>query len=398
MKKTANRDNMNEKSTYRFVLTDTHENIEIRDYIVENTDLEIYDSVPFKVWKKTLHGGKQEGSTLIGVETGELSVTVIPTRGMSLHKARFCGFDYGWASPVDEIVHPAFMRLSERGEVGWLDGFNELMVRCGFEWSGHPCAEDSVAYSLHGRAGNTPASRVTVGIERQAPHRIRISGLLKEKAFKFSDFEILTELIVTPGSALLSVHDRIVNLSDYDRAYQIIYHTNFGRPILGKGARFLAPVKCIAPFNERAKAGLATWQVYAGPTHNFDEEVFVCELFGDSIGQTVTALVDPSNSAGVALRFNTGELPYFTLWKNTDTNRQGYVTGLEPGSSYSYSRAVEKARGRLQTLGPNEARDFRIDIQFLTTTLELAAVTSEIDNIRAGRDALVAYEPIFSTN
>jgi hypothetical protein len=44
----------------------------------------------------------------------------------------------GWDSPVKEVVHPQFINLQSRGGLGWLEGFNEWMVRCGLEWAGHP--------------------------------------------------------------------------------------------------------------------------------------------------------------------------------------------------------------------------------------------------------------------
>jgi hypothetical protein len=43
--------------------------------------------------------------------------------------------------------------------------------------------------------------------------------------------------------------------------------------------------------------------------------------------ETVAAVI---NKAGdkAAISFNTQQLPVLTLWKNTDTLKQGYVTGL----------------------------------------------------------------------
>jgi murein DD-endopeptidase MepM/ murein hydrolase activator NlpD len=44
----------------------------------------------------------------------------------------------GWNSPVKEVVHPRLINLQSRGGLGWLEGFNEWMVRCGLENNGHP--------------------------------------------------------------------------------------------------------------------------------------------------------------------------------------------------------------------------------------------------------------------
>ena len=380
---------------FHYCLTDVDENKEVDTWEISSEKLGMSAASHFRIKKRTLRGGKQEGSTIIEVEAGDLFISVVPTRGMGLHKARYKGVDLGWSSPVDEIVHPAFIHLGERSGLGWLDGFNELMVRCGFEWSGHACADETQQYSLHGRSGNTPASKVTVTIEREAPHRICIKGLLKEKTFKFSDFEIWTSLTITPGQAGFSIADTLENRSDYDRNYQIIYHTNFGKPLLETGSRFVAPLKRIAPFNERAKLGIPAWETYLGPTKGFDEEVFACELHSDASGKTIAALINSSGDLGVAMRYVANDLPAFSLWKNTDTERQGYVTGLEPGTNYPYPRTVEKAHGRLKTIKAGETLSFAIDFQVMTSGQEVKNVVAEIVQISNGRSPVVETEPVF---
>jgi hypothetical protein len=367
----------------RFVLTDVSNNIEVPKWSATSEDLGLGNHVPFNIWKKTLHGGKQEGSTLVGIEVGDLSVLVVPTRGMGIYKARYRGVEFGWNSPVDEIVHPSFVDLTGRGGLGWLDGFNELMVRCGYEWTGHPYRDGDRMYTLHGRAANTPASFVMVEVERHAPYRIKLTGLLKEKTFAFSNLETRTELVIEPGTGALHLHDRLTNKSDCVAPYQIIYHTNFGRPVLGEGARILAPVKCVVPLGDAATHNLENWQNYLGPKSGFVEELFGLELQGDANRHTLAALVGPDGNSGAALRFSLDQLPFFTLWKNTNSDQQGYVTGLEPGSNYPHPRNEEKAHGRLQHLGGGKTQPFDLTIQFLADQSDVANVAAEIEGLQA---------------
>lgn len=378
--------------TERFVLTDTDANVNLADWSITSADLGIDPPVPISVRKTTLHGGRQEGSALIEIRAGEASVVVIPTRGMGVLKARFKGVTLGWQSPVDEIVNPAFLTLGERGGLGWLDGFNEMLVRCGFEWSGHAAVEGGAPYTLHGRAGNTPASKVIVEIDRAPPHRIAVHGLIKEKAFKLADFECWTTLVVTPGRAGFTLSDSLTNLSDYERPYQILYHANFGPPLLEEGSRFLAPALRVAPFNDAAKPGLAEWDTYLGPTRGFDEMVFVCELAASPEGRTVAALIDRAATRGVTVRYAPSELPFFTLWKNTDTLRQGYVTGLEAGTNPPYARPVEAARDRLRTLAPGQSTTFTIDVDVLPSPEAVADATARIAALGSAAAPVVCPE------
>ncbi|WP_419761498.1 DUF4432 family protein [Acinetobacter nectaris] len=62
-----------------------------------------------------------------------LIIALSPTRGMGLLHAEGKGVHLGWKSPVTEVVNPAYINLDSRNELGWLDGFNEIVVRCGYE-------------------------------------------------------------------------------------------------------------------------------------------------------------------------------------------------------------------------------------------------------------------------
>ena len=96
------------------------------------------------------------------------------------------------------------MELNDYGGLGWLAGFNEMMVRCGVAWAGHPGEDDGQMLTLHGRIGNIPASEVTISVDDHAPFRIRVKGKVEEKMFKFGVFELWTEVSTIPGSSEIS--------------------------------------------------------------------------------------------------------------------------------------------------------------------------------------------------
>lgn len=246
-------------SAQTIVLTDSEKGIEQGNWQTDSQKLNIAGA-GFSLQQQVLHGGKQEGSKVITLSSAGLTITLSPTRGMNILNVKGSDVRLGWDSPVTEVVNPAYINLDSRNGLGWLDGFNEMMVRCGFEWTGHPGVDNGTLYTLHGRAGNTPASKVVIDIAEKAPYEVRIRGLLKENTFKKSNLETWTELRYIPGSQSFSIHDRVTNRADYPRDYEIIYHSNFGKPLLEEGAVFSAPIKEISPFNDYAKAGLKTGQ------------------------------------------------------------------------------------------------------------------------------------------
>ena len=127
-----------------FTLTDAVLGTDVGNWKVTNKTLGFTDGSVFSIEKRQLHGGKQAGVDTIIINNGKMTITLIPTRGMGIFDVKMDGERIlGWDSPVKEIVNPAFIELESRGGLGWLDGFNEMMVRCGYEWTGHPGVDDN---------------------------------------------------------------------------------------------------------------------------------------------------------------------------------------------------------------------------------------------------------------
>ena len=382
--------------TYDFVLTDVAQGVEIENWQISNEALGI--AAPFTVSKTTLHGGRQEGSTLVTIDTGDLQLVIVPTRGMGLFNAVSGDVTLGWKSPVEEVVHPSFINLAERGGLGWLDGFNEMLARCGFEWAGHPCTENGRTYTLHGRAQNIPASTVIVSIEAKAPHRITVKGLVKEKTFKFSNLETWAGVSAVPGERAFRVHDELRNLADYERPYQVIYHANFGAPLLEGGAHFRAAAKEVIPFNDYAKKGLADWQTYLPVTPGFDEMVFNIWPLADASGNTLAMMSNQADTRGVAIGYNVKQLPALSLWKNTDTEADGYVTGIEPGTSYAYNTKYQRPLGLVPKLQPGQSQRFDLSYTLLRSKADTEQALADVAKIQGKEPVKLVNKPLVDLN
>lgn len=381
-------------SAQTWVLTNAEKGTDKGDWSISSQKLNLQGPA-FSIEQKVLHGGKQEGSKIITL-TSENGLTIVlsPTRGMSLLHAQGFGVRLGWDSPVKEVVNPAFINLESRNGLGWLEGFNEMMVRCGYEWTGHPTTADGQLYTLHGKAGNTPASRVEVEVSESAPYEIRIRGLIKESTFKKADLQTMTELRYVPGSNSFSLHDVLTNHADYPHDYQIIYHSNFGKPVLEDGARFIAPLANVSPFNDYAKGGMKTWNTYSAPTKGFDEMVFNLTPLADANQQTVAAVVNKAGDKGAAIGFNVSQLPVLTMWKNTDTEKQGYVTGIEPGTSYAYPVTIEREQKRVKQLAPGASTQFDLTYTLLHSSEQVAEVEKQIAAIQGDKSTQTSDTPI----
>ncbi|MFG0332035.1 MAG: aldose 1-epimerase family protein [Maioricimonas sp. JB049] len=354
----------------RFVLTRSSTNQRAEQFDLTHRDVQQGGEIPWRVHKQTLHGGKQEGSELITIDNGTLQIVIVPTRGMSILEVRSGDVRLGWNSPVKEVVHPQFIDLDTRGGLGWLDGFNEWMVRCGLEFAGHPGKDvfttntgdtAEMDLTLHGKVGNIPASEVELIVDPQPPHRLRIRGIVHERMFFGPKLRLVTEISTVPGSDSLTVEDVVTNQGAGEQEIELIYHVNYGAPLLEEGAQVHVPAKRVTPMNAHAVSGLKRWNTYDGPTPGYIEQVYLVELISDRSGRSLALLHNAAGDRGTSIGWSVQELPYFTIWKNTTAVEDGYVTGLEPATGYPYNRRVERAAGRLATLGAGESRTFRLD-------------------------------------
>lgn len=342
----------------------------------------------WSVTQTRLQGGRRDGVDSIHVNNGRLSFTVLPTRGLGIWVAHDRDDRVGWVSPIaDGPVHPALVNLAARGGLGWLQGFDELMARCGLESNGPPVFRDgNLIHGLHGRIANTPAHKLMVHVEDQAPHTITISAEVDETELFFGHWRLASSISTVPGSNRLVVRDEIRNLREANAGFQLLYHWNFGAPQLEAGARFHAAVREVCPSGARAAEGIGHYDTFGPPEHGFAEQVYFFTLAPDEQGRTVVLLRNRAADKGVALRFDTRQLPCFTLWKCTQGMSEGYVTGLEPGINYPNPRAFEELHGRIKILPPGGSHIAETELETLANQGEVAAVMAEIDALqrRAG--------------
>ena len=354
------------------------------------------------VRKRRLRGGLRDGVDLIEVTCGELSFSVVPTRGMGVWRARYGGHALGWRSPVRGPVHPAFVNPSERGGIGWLRGFDEWIVRCGLDSNGPPGLDSvpdthgkpaTAELPLHGMIANLPAHFVQVKADAAA-RVITVTGHVDEAGFFLPSLRLSTSISAGPDSSRITIADTVRNLQERPAELQLLYHCNYGPPFLEAGSRVLLPFTEAAPRDARAAEGVAEIDRYQGPTPGFVEQAYwfrPAARPGDTA--TLAALVNASHTAAAVMRFDLGELPCFSLWKNTAGERDGYVTGLEPGTNYPNFRSVEREAGRVVELPAGEEYAATLMLEVASGEEAVAAIAAEVREIQAGAAGTVHAEP-----
>jgi hypothetical protein len=370
------------------LLIDTASNLATGSWKISSAEWGSKDTPAWSVQLRTLHGGRQEGVQVIDVDNGAMTFTIVPTRGFEVWKAEAGKLRLGWDSPVKEIIHPSYIRLTDNGGQGWVAGFGGLMVRGGLASFGSPVQDGDQQLTLHGHVDYLPASHVSV---RYESGRLIFRGVVDDFQTFGPQLRLTSEISTVIGKPEIVFDDEVTNMSDAPQEMQLLYHTNFGMPLLGAGAEFVAPVKQVAPINAASAAGdLVGWNRYSGPhAPPYAAQVFNMQLYGDAGGQTKAMLKSPQGDKGVLMSFDTKGLPYMNLWKNEVTAKAGYVTGLEPGTGFPNPRPVERVAGRVPKLQGGESHRVHLAITALTSKAEVAQATAAIK-------ALAVAPPVIS--
>ncbi len=353
----------------------------------------------FQVIARRLTGGLRDGVDVVEIHNGACRFTVVLSRGMSIHRASLGELEIGWRSPVRGPVHPKFVGLWAPHGIGWLDGFDELLVRCGLESNGPPVFDEAgrLKHPLHGRIANQPAHRVELAVDAQAGEII-LRGEVDESRLFHNKLRLTTTLRTRWGEAGFRVRDEITNLSAQPGELQLLYHVNFGQPLVTPGAKVALPLKTLVPQTPQAAAGLSWWDSYREAEPGFAEHVFHTEPAADAEGNTQVLLRGADGERGfglrgIGLRWNVRQLPLFTLWKSLQPSADGYVTGLEPSINYPNARAFEKANGRVAVLAPGESRVFDLALEIYPDAASISAAQSAIARLQAGTKPTIHDRP-----
>lgn len=355
----------------------------------DSADIEIPERITagtgrFVVRNEQLQSGHSAGMQCLTIDAGNVVATILPDRGMGIWKCWSSDLEFGWQSPVAGPVHPSLVPIQDATGLGWLEGFDELLVRCGLRSNGAPefAENGTVRYPLHGRIANLPAHRLDIQVDVENGI-MDVIGVVSESRFLFYSLELQTRYRFRVGSPVIEIVDTVTNRSHQPSSMQLLYHINLGQPVLQSGSTAHAAYRSLAPRDARAAETMDGWNQCEGPASGYQEQVYFIEPVADDQSWSEAMLATADGTFGFAVHFDTRTLPYLTLWKNTAAVEDGYVVGLEPGTGFPNTRSFEERNGRVVALQGGESRTFRLKLQPLATSNAVTQSRSRIETLQS---------------
>lgn len=210
------------------------------------------------------------------------------------------------------------------------------MMTCGLEHVHGWMEWEGKAYPTHGRMRSTPAEKVGVDARFvEESYRIAVTGEMREAEI-FGENLVLRRRVETEyGKAELIVADEIENQAFRREPVCLLYHCNFGYPLLSPESRVILPSLSCTPRDGNAHT--EGWDRMEPPADSAPEQVFLHRCGADSQGNTFGAVVNDRLELALCIHWNTRLLPWLTQWKSTAAG--DYAMALEPTNTGLRGRA-----------------------------------------------------------
>lgn len=317
-----------------------------------------------------LDNGTERGNRIAWINTGTgLRYKVVIDRGMDIGDAFYNAHSLAWINRTGIRTPQPF---SHKG-IDWLKTFGGgLLTTCGLAHTGGPETDEYGERGLHGDISNISAEIVQIQQPDPALGKLdmSITGVIRETRIFGHSFELTRTISGRIGEAVIKIKDEIVNRGNQPAPHMILYHFNFGWPLVDEGADILWKGKW-HPRNGPENASIFkpgnAFQKCSAPIkeHNgTGEEVGVVDIDADAQGNSLCGLYNQRLGFAVTLGFKKQQLPWFINWQHWGQGE--YVTGLEPANIPPIGQAAARKQNTLEFIEPGQSKVYELELAIQT--------------------------------
>ena len=314
-----------------------------------------------------IDNGSGRGVRIAWVNTGSgLRYKVVLDRAMDIAEAFYNQHSLAWLSNLGITPpNPAARELE------WLKTFGGgLMVTCGLTHVGGPETDEYGERGLHGRISNIPAEVESI-VQPDLSNTVDFSmtAKMKESGAFGPHLELRRTLAGKIGQPVIKIRDEIVNRGNTPAPHMMLYHFNFGWPLVDEGTDIVWKGKWQSRDTEMDRKIFRegnNFQKCPSPLEEhkgFGEAVAFIDITSDNFGVCICGLHNSQLGLAVFLQFKKEQLPWLTNWQHWGKGE--YVTGLEPGTNPPIGQARARNQNELIHLEPGETRTYDLEMTVL---------------------------------
>jgi hypothetical protein len=317
-----------------------------------------------------------KGTRIAWVNTGAgLRYKVVIDRGLDIVDA-FCDrYSLAWLSHAG-VTAP---RPDANRGLEWLYSFaGGLLTTCGLTHIGGPESDEFGERGLHGRISNLPA-RVESIIQPDllaGKLQMSITAVVKESRVFGPNLELRRTISSTLGEPTVRIHDVVTNLGNTPAPHMILYHCNYGWPLVDEGTEIVCKGNWAsrgldmdnAVFNSRRD-----FQKCSKPLESHrggGEGCAFIDVTADKKGMCTVGLHNRRLALALVLKYNKKQLPWLSNWQHWGPGE--YVSALEPGTNPPIGQAKARAQKTLIHIAPGKSRTYDLEMTVLTDKRQIS--------------------------
>lgn len=316
--------------------------------------------------------GPARGVRAFDLKNGRgIEMTVLADRGLDIPYLSFKGVNIGLLNKVG-LRSPYLFQ--EDGASGFLKQFYAgMLTTCGLTYAGAAGEDAGVALGLHGPYDNIPAAKVTAWQDHEGDDIVlRVAGEVREAQVFGPNMVLTRQLTLDTEKNELHIRDVVENQGFDTQPLMMIYHINFGYPMLDDGVRTYYSTAEVTPRTDFAAEGMHNYDVMEAPGVGRDEQCYYHT--GHTDGEAFAMIHNEKLGIAAMVRYDKAVFPLLCEWKCMRAGE--YALGLEPTTSGVVNRAEARENGMLTHLEPGEKREFNV-------TIELSDDPARIDAFKA---------------
>ena len=314
--------------------------------------------------------GKSKGVEAVDIRTGGgLNYTVLADRALDIGWAEYKGIPLVFMAQAG-IVSPQYYHPDGNE---WLRSFSGgLLTTCGLSNVGEASELNGVKYGQHGRISNLPGENISIEEEFDGMnYLISVKGKVRQVK-SFVENMILQRTIKSfAGQNSILINDVVENRTTGKQPFMLLYHFNFGFPLLNENSRIIIPNKDKVSFEDPALFRLINSDSSKEDQEVMPEDPFLFQASPDKKGDAYFLLANDRDDPELAilLKYSHTALKNLILWKYLYSGN--YVLCIEPANCHIKGIDKEYKNGTLEYLEPFEKREINIEIKVLGTREEI---------------------------
>lgn len=308
----------------------------------------------------TYNDSPARGVRALRLKNGKgIELTVLPDRGLDIPYLSYKGTNIGLLNKVGVRSPHLYV---EDGASGFLKQFYAgMLTTCGLTYAGAAGEDEGKQLGLHGPFDNLPAAGVSAWEEYEGDDKVlRVAGEIREAEVFGPNMVMKRRLTLDTERNELHIRDTVENQGFATSPLMLVYHINFGYPMLDDGAKAYFSTSEIEARTDFAQEGMHNYDVMEAPGVGRDEQCYF-HTGHAAEGEAFAMLHNEKLGLAAMVRYDKAVFPLLCEWKCMRAGE--YALGLEPTTSSVVNRSESRAQGLLTYLEPGESRDFNVTIE-----------------------------------